>query len=142
MRDVAVPVSQSGERGRAAPLERLVGVSAAVDVVCVFVGELVVDDAAEGRRGAHAEGSRSSCKVEGVPWHGPEDDLPLRLRILVNLGLEQWRSMHNFGLMDDSEIRRLVSGLFAGEAGRRRWAECDDGYRADRRNVRTRAFPG
>ncbi|MFF0866558.1 DUF6082 family protein [Nonomuraea sp. NPDC003560] len=76
----------------------------------------------------------------GVPWHGPEDDLPLRLRILVNLWLEQWRSMHNFGLMDDSEIRRLVSGLFAGEAGRRRWAECNDGYRADRRNVPTRAI--
>ncbi|MEV4393374.1 DUF6082 family protein [Nonomuraea sp. NPDC049607] len=79
-------------------------------------------------------------QFEGVPWHGPEDDLPLRLRILVNLWLEQWRSMHNFGLMDDSEIHRLASGLFAGEAGRRHWVENSDGYRADRRNVRTRAF--
>ncbi|MEU5863459.1 DUF6082 family protein [Nonomuraea sp. NPDC047529] len=79
-------------------------------------------------------------QFEGVPWHGPEDDLPLRLRILINLWLEQWRSMHNFGLMDDSEIHRFASGLFAGEAGRRHWVENSDGYRADRRNVRTRAF--
>ncbi|MET7329649.1 DUF6082 family protein [Nonomuraea sp. NPDC005650] len=80
-------------------------------------------------------------QFEGTPWRGPEDDLPLRLRILTNLWLEQWRSMHNFGLMDDAEIRRLASGLFEGEAGRRHWMEHSEGYRADQRNVRTRTFP-
>ncbi|MFC5835324.1 DUF6082 family protein [Nonomuraea insulae] len=79
-------------------------------------------------------------QAEGISWHGPDDDLPLRLRILVNLWIEQWRSMYNHGLMDDAEIRRLASGLFAGEAGRRHWLNHGGGYKADRRNARARAF--
>ncbi|MEU6715515.1 DUF6082 family protein [Nonomuraea sp. NPDC046802] len=79
-------------------------------------------------------------QAEGSPWRGPDDDLPLKLQILANLWIEQWRSMHNVGLMDDSEIRRLAQYLFTGEVGRRHWAMHSSGYRADRRNARTRDF--
>ncbi|WP_421917283.1 DUF6082 family protein [Nonomuraea polychroma] len=60
--------------------------------------------------------------------------------MLVNLWIEPWRSMHNFGLMDDAEIRRLAQYLFTGEAGRRHWTMNSDGSRADQRTARTRAF--
>ncbi|MET7334342.1 DUF6082 family protein [Nonomuraea sp. NPDC005650] len=79
-------------------------------------------------------------QCEGVPWRSPEDDLPLRLRILANLWIEQWRSMHHFGLMDDATIRRLASGLFAGEVGRQQWMEHSEGYRSEYPKVSSRAF--